>query len=746
MLRSFRLAFALGAGFALLGAPARAQDAPPDPLPDLPPMVAPTAAQARSAQARVVSTGALTISSASALVTISSTSTGWVSTQLGVDVEAGTGLQTIGGGRLRLEGGQTAQAFRTGADLTLDLVVDKSAGRVELDTVGVGGGGSFTFTTLALSDDNLAANSDLTITDAFTGTGALVATGANAQTFTLPGGTTEVGALEIEKASGALYLSPAVPVAGSLTLTSGTLTLGQDLAVTGVMVAAGGTLAQNGHTLRLAPTVSGSTVQSLAAIDGNGSTIGDDVTFERPYLGGEGWRMIASPFPVPFSALNDDFFTQGATGADYAGEGANPILYAWDATQADGSRWIPVADYGGTFEAGRGYAFYAFGDTPWEADLLPTVWDVTGVEHAAATALLNYDASDSEARFSLLGNPYAAPIDWHAVQAAGSFQASYGVWDPDANSGAGAYAYYSTAGVSTGNADRYIPASEGFWAESTLSSPFGLTFDRAWKAPYESPVYVGRQAAVPQLRLHVEGEGLAATDPVALFLDGAEAGEDVYDGGWLRPLSADYVALTFVREDGKRLVFDARPTEAAAAAFSVSVSATRAGTYTLTWPDLPGSVEAPIRLVDTVTGAEVDLRSASSYSFQVEAGPVARQAGALADPTSDDGAAARFSLLLGAQAVATEGAGPSVLALGMPYPNPAASQVTVPFSLAEAGRARVEVFDVLGRSVSVVADESFALGSQRVSLDVSRLPAGTYMVRLTTASGELLSRSLTVAR
>lgn len=83
-----------------------------------------------------------------------------------------------------------------------------------------------------------------------------------------------------------------------------------------------------------------------------------------------------------------------------------------------------------------------------------------------------------------------------------------------------------------------------------------------------------------------------------------------------------------------------------------------------------------------------------------------------------------------------------------PYPNPAASGVgaTVRFAVAESGRVRVEVFDVLGRRVGVLHDARVAAGwPGEVRVETGRLAAGIYLVRVT-GPGLEATRQMTVVR
>jgi len=77
---------------------------------------------------------------------------------------------------------------------------------------------------------------------------------------------------------------------------------------------------------------------------------------------------------------------------------------------------------------------------------------------------------------------------------------------------------------------------------------------------------------------------------------------------------------------------------------------------------------------------------------------------------------------------------PEASALGLSiHPNPARLSATVAFRLPSAGPARVEVFDVLGRSVAVLADGDRVTGEHVVRAPLAGLPAGPYVVRLRTA-------------
>jgi WD40 repeat protein len=79
------------------------------------------------------------------------------------------------------------------------------------------------------------------------------------------------------------------------------------------------------------------------------------------------------------------------------------------------------------------------------------------------------------------------------------------------------------------------------------------------------------------------------------------------------------------------------------------------------------------------------------------------------------------------------------------FPNPVRSRATVTFALTQAGPVQVAAYDVLGRRVALLAEGAFEAGRHAVGFDAAALPAGLYLLRLTTGDGAL-TRHLTVAR
>ena len=64
-----------------------------------------------------------------------------------------------------------------------------------------------------------------------------------------------------------------------------------------------------------------------------------------------------------------------------------------------------------------------------------------------------------------------------------------------------------------------------------------------------------------------------------------------------------------------------------------------------------------------------------------------------------------------------------------PYPNPFNPRVVIPFRVNESARVTIEVFDITGRKVAVVAHEPAAPGMHETVWNANGYAAGIYFVR-----------------
>ena len=74
---------------------------------------------------------------------------------------------------------------------------------------------------------------------------------------------------------------------------------------------------------------------------------------------------------------------------------------------------------------------------------------------------------------------------------------------------------------------------------------------------------------------------------------------------------------------------------------------------------------------------------------------------------------------------------PLSFALSSAYPNPFNPQTTLTFSVADAARVEIIVYDVLGREISTLVNERLDAGRYETVFDGSSLASGMYLVRMT---------------
>jgi DNA-binding beta-propeller fold protein YncE len=78
------------------------------------------------------------------------------------------------------------------------------------------------------------------------------------------------------------------------------------------------------------------------------------------------------------------------------------------------------------------------------------------------------------------------------------------------------------------------------------------------------------------------------------------------------------------------------------------------------------------------------------------------------------------------------------------YPNPFNSTTTLQLDLPRDIRARLVVYDVLGREVSVLNDGLMSAGSHVVRFDANKLSSGNYFVRLDAANASQIQKLILV--
>lgn len=289
------------------------------------------------------------------------------------------------------------------------------------------------------------------------------------------------------------------------------LTLGGTTNLTGVLDVVSGNLATNGN-LVLKSTASGSA--RIPAVTGS---ITGEVTVERYIPQGKRAFRFLTPGVTTTNFISNNWQTgTHITGSDSGANGfdttltGNPSMYVYNNNTASGSGWSAIANTDATnLVAGNGYRILIRGDrnvdlgqssaANMNAAVTLTAKGTlkTGqvVFDAATTPAINATENATTNGYSLIGNPYVSPVDWHSVTKSGVEDVYY-AWDPNMGTAAqrGRYVAYSQT-VGSNNlpesaVNQYIQPGQAFFVKNTVLGTAGaVTFNESNKASQSANVF-----------------------------------------------------------------------------------------------------------------------------------------------------------------------------------------------------------------------------------------------------------------
>jgi hypothetical protein len=462
---------------------------------------------------------------------------------------------------------------------------------------------------------------------------------------------------------------------------------------------------------------------------------GPTTTIQRAIDGstnaGSGYRHFAPPV---YGATIGDLTTAGFTpvvNSLYNTQGASvqpfPTVYFYEESRVSDTGvpgsgfdkgWVSPNELTDDLFNAKGYTL----QLPATAKLSVTgrVFNNGGVGH-----YLYRTGSDADAGWSLVGNPYASPIDWSLVNAsdrAGLDAAMY-VFE---STGPYTGSYRSYANGIGGNP--IIPLGQAFFVRVSSGQTEGLMFFKGSQrvTTFNATSFKRTTADLrPQLALSLIGATLH--DITYLYQEaGATPGVDAeYDA--VKMPNSNGLNVSQLASNAK-LAINGLPTLSVATSVPLVVGVPAAGTYTLaptTLSNLPAGLDAYLR--DAQTGQTVKLVAGSSYRFDVTAAQAATPL------------LGRFTLQFSpATPLATTPAlAPELVGI---YPNPAHGSftVTVP-AVTGATQVQAKLLNSLGQ---VVRHQMVALPASGTSFHVptAELAAGVYVLRLQAGDTTLTKR------
>lgn len=308
---------------------------------------------------------------------------------------------------------------------------------------------------------------------------------------------------------------------------------------------------------------------SVATIPEGSSVVGD-VTVQR-YMTGEGriYRYISSPVTnATVAGLMDDFAVTGNFVDPTPGKGRSPTLFNYNASATGTYGWNAFPAMGLASEnflsVGRGYAAFI------REGGQSITWDVTGHLNQGAVEL-PIDFNPGAAAYqgwNLVGNPYAATIDWSSEggwEKSSDLSAVFAIRD-----NAEGRFHYSDGQI--GDLENpHIASGQAFWVRASAPNPF-LWINESAKTTQDTEFFRAKEIEkIDYLRLRFSGKGVEDHT----FLRSREGALRAYDRTDAGRMANDVASLSFVTTDGVSVAINAIDSLGANDSFSLKLQFAR---------------------------------------------------------------------------------------------------------------------------------------------------------------------------
>lgn len=542
---------------------------------------------------------------------------------------------------------------------------------------------------------------------------------------------------------------------GRLTLDNGAgLTMVNNTGVNQELQLSNGQLTvASGATLTLLSTSEGTGLYNLSR---SGTLVGNFAVqryIDNSLNAGTGYRHLSAPVSgQTVASLAHGSFSprvNAAYNANPASVAAAsfPTVFSYDESKVGGSvgamgfdqGWQSPAALTDALPLGRGFTV----NTPPTATAGATL-TFAGAPITSSVALTGLGHTAADGGFHLLGNPYAAPLNWDqvvagALNSGGRYENLADAVYVYKSSGpyAGSYTTYVAQAIPLRNSAlnaNIIPVGQAFFVYNPTVGASGrvnFTTDQVYTSYDDagtSPVQRTAAETRAYLALTLQDAAQAHAHQTLVYFDAAAtAGFDRKFDAVLLPGPGQALSLC-TELGGKGYAINGLPALGRAdVAVPLRLSATAAGTYTLKADELanlPAGTHA--YLLDATTGTRQDLAANPSATITLAA---------------NASVGGRYSLLFTTStALATAPAALAQLA-GL-YPNPAhgTTALVLPATLRGGQATPVTIVNALGQVVRTATHPATA---DELPLPLDGLAAGLYTVQAHTAAGTI-SRRLTV--
>ena len=368
-----------------------------------------------------------------------------------------------------------------------------------------------------------------------------------------------------------------------------------------------------------------------------------------------------------------------------------------------------------------------------------TTGSVTFNTTGSSPVLMNNTTNTQTNGYTLIGNPYVSPVDWHAVTKTGVNNNAYYTWDPTLGTAAqrGRYVVYTQTSATTGTSNIYLPSTGTdvvtnrryiqtgqavFVKNAVLGTPATLTFAESNKATNSAYVFKSSSEGLTSntnsslyLTLFEPNELALGGTPIdgALALFGADF-SNTLDENDVDKLNASGENVAFIRANKSLAIETLAPVVANDELFvkTTQLESNKNYTFRVNTTDFDTSVTA--KMVDLYLNSEtpIDLTQPSFVTFAT---------------TSDANSygSDRFKIVFNNAALGNGSFTDSAISI---YPNPITNnQFTLALPLSVTGKVTVSITNMLGQQVY----NNSADASQTMQImPKNQLQEGVYVVNI----------------
>lgn len=380
---------------------------------------------------------------------------------------------------------------------------------------------------------------------------------------------------------------------------------------------------------------------SIATLSGGAAVIGD-VTVQR-YMTIEGpsgsnnriYRYISSPIQNATVAdiQNEIPITGSFTGSSTCtGCTTTPSMFTYDETVTTGGidngyEAFPVSSNTEQLVPGRGYVVFVRGNINPILSAGSALFDVRGPVNSGTISLGNpggitFTSSGVPANdgWNLVGNPFPSTIDWNAATGwvrPAALDAT--IYFRDNGNDPQRYATWNGV-TGTNGGSRYIAMGQAFWVKlNSGPSPVTLSANENVKVAGTQTTFFRSAAPSDLLRITLRN-GLKEDETVIHFREDATTGFDSHADAW--KLANSTINLSTLLEDGQKVAINSLSPFNCSGEVKLDISNVAPGSYELRFSELESfSPAANIQLVDNFNGTVTNVRTSSTYTFNVTSAP-----------------------------------------------------------------------------------------------------------------------------